>query len=346
MSKALDFANANLGDGEFTSFKLPQGSDNGEAGAIRVDNAGKIEYWSTGSYTDMWREMDEGDLLATMRILLVGGGGGGGTAEQNYAGAGGGGAGGLIHQTAYNFPVDTAISFTVGTGAAMRSGNRLQGLDGNDTTFHTLTAVGGGGGGAAQRGDATSNGRDGGSGGGNGYDGTSNTGGQPTAGQGNAGGAETQYFSASGGGGAGAEGGVATGHHSTAGHGGDGVSIDITGTSVFYAGGGGAGSYTGTGGNGGQGGGGHGGNLGANNQASRDGDDGYGGGGGGASGYSSYSKTDGGAGGDGIIILRLDTTLWSAAFSGTHTKTSSTIGNDIIYSITAANNASVTISAV
>ena len=348
MSKALDFANANLGDGEFASFKLPQGSGDGVAGAIRVDNAGKIEYWSTGSYEDMWREMDEGDLLATMRILLVGGGGGGGTSQNGYGGAGGGGAGGLIHQTAYTFALDTNISFTVGTGAAAITGNRIQGNNGNDTTFGDLTAVGGGGGGGAQTGTAVGNGKSGGSGGGNGYDATGTSGGAGTSGQGNAGGNDGDNYGGGGGGGAGEAGTDMTVGQTTNGPGqpgGDGLAIDITGTSVTYAGGGGGGTYNGSGAAGGAGGGGHGGNYAPNTQAGRDGDDGLGGGGGGASGGNSFDYDTGGAGGDGIIILRIDESMWSPTFSGTHTKTSTTIGNDVIYSITAASNATVNISA-
>ena len=344
MSKAFDFAKSIEGSGSYDGLILPSGSGTGQAGEIRRTATNEVEFWSTGSYQAMWRQVEQGNLLPTLRCLLVAGGGAGGTSEYGWGGAGGGGAGGMLEVLAHTFTINTALNFTVGTGGASQNANRVKGNNGANTTFHTLTAIGGGGGGAGQRSNANSYGNSGGSGGGAGYTGTTNNG-SGTSGQGNAGGIESGYYGGAGGGGAGGVGEDSLGNNSRGGHGGDGKSSDITGTPIFYAGGGGAGSYNHGGGNGGTGGGGYGGAAGANTTA-RDGENGLGGGGGGASGLEGFSYTYGGAGGDGIIILRVDTSMFNPTFSGTHTKTSTTIGNDTIYSITSASNASVTFTAV
>jgi hypothetical protein len=252
-----------------------------------------------------------------VEVLVVAGGGSGGSRH-----AGGGGAGGLIYNS--SFLVSAPVTVTVGDGGASISG-AVQGINGNNSVFSTLVAIGGGGGGR----DITQPAGNGGSGGG--QFGTSPTG-QGTTGQGNNGGLGSQplilygsnygyggesTYGGGGGGGAGAVGTnstSSTGPGITAGAGGIGLQYSISGTPTYYAGGGGGGTTTSsgfggsTGGAGGQGGGGAGGgyvNGLTNGQAGTDGT----GGGGGGGGFTSGTNFASGKGGSGIVIVRykLDT---------------------------------------
>lgn len=110
----------------------------------------------------------------------------------------------------------------------------------------------------------------------------------------------------SGGGGMGTAGSGAT--TAGAGRGGDGIASDITGETVYYAGGGGGGSALSgiSAGAGGLGGGGSGVTYGTA-PAQKAGLDGFGGGGGGG-GVGATSLADGGAGGRGIVIVRIEHT--------------------------------------
>ena len=215
-----------------------------------------------------------------VEVLVVAGGGGGK--------AGGGGAGGLIYNAAY--PVTAgAITVTVGAGGAANS-------PGNNSVFGTLTAIGGGRGGTNDT-TGPEPAENGGSGGGGGRTSTVNPdyGGSGTAGQGFAGGntnINTFPYPGSGGGGAGGAGNPPA-SATQGGAGGVGLAYSISGTSAYYAGGGGSGladngGGAGAGGLGGGGAGGSGGTAGTANT-------GGGGGGGSASGA---------AGGSGIVIVR------------------------------------------
>jgi len=255
-----------------------------------------------------------------IEYLIVAGGGAGGKAN-----AGGGGAGGYLTNfggTGLGLTPGVAYTVTVGTGGAAVSGNG-RGNNGVDsvlsgTGITTLTAIGGGGGGSDT--EAGGVGADGGSGGGSDYD--SNSGGSGTAPQGNDGGSAsnpTGQYGAGGGGGAGA---VGTGGSTSAGGvGGVGLSNSITGAAVFYAGGGGGSTASAGGGAGGNGGGGAGGDGGAG--SATDGTDGLGGGGGGIDG-----GTPSGAGGDGVVILRVATADYSGTTTGSPTVT--TDGSDTV----------------
>lgn len=163
-------------------------------------------------------------VMITVEYLVVAGGGGGGTNR-----AGGGGAGGLQYTSA-SFVAYTNHQVTVGAGGSLTS-------KGSNSVFSSITSLGGG-----------YTGVSGGSGGGGARDGGS--GGAGTAGQGNNGGGlgvSVGWGGASGGGGAGAAGqnGTGTGDPSgeVAGNGGDGLFINITGTSVLYACGGGGDNF-------------------------------------------------------------------------------------------------------
>ena len=234
----------------------------------------------------------------TAEILLVGGGGSGGSSGP-FGGGGGGGAGGLLIGSE-SLTADS-YSIVVGAGGAFISGNHIPGNEGQNSSAFGLTAIGGGRGGSGNNGGPTS----GGSGGGQGT--VSNAAVDPgnvsgTAGQGNDGG-QALPPNGGGGGGAGAPGGTPP-DISTAANGGDGLQSSITGTQVYYAGGGAGSGPTSTGsgvtainpaiGVGGQGGGGGDGSI--------DGVDGTGGGG--AAGLSSVDRS--GKGGDGIVIVRYE----------------------------------------
>ena len=226
-----------------TSAQRPTATKNGMA-RWNTD-LGAYEIWNG---TD-WENISSGSYTGT--YLIIAGGGGGGVT----IGAGGG-AGGLLTNT-YNFVPSTSYPITVGSGGAA-------GTNGANSSALSLTAIGGG---------AGNTGNAGGSGGGGG----SGSPGAGTSGQGYAGGASSGSYGG-GGGGAGAVGQSAVAS-TRGGDGGTGVASDITGSSVYYAGGyagclQGIGGTSGTSGNG------------VNN---------YGGGG------DSYGP---GAGQNGVVIIR------------------------------------------
>ncbi|MFA5431322.1 MAG: glycine-rich domain-containing protein [Candidatus Paceibacterota bacterium] len=215
--------------------------------------------------------------VTSVEYLLVGGGAGG---DGPWYG-GGGGAGGVLSGIKTVTPLST-LEITVGAGGTAH-------LNGGNSTFADLVAIGGGAGGAP--------GSLGGSGGG----GTSaSVGGNGTSGQGYAGGTGYacgyQIDAGGGGGGAGAVGANAS--CNIAGNGGGGVANSITGVSTYYAGGGGGGGCAGLVdeyGDGGIGGGGQGKCNDCGGPATY-----YGGGGGG----TSYGYCTGGSGYQGIVILK------------------------------------------
>jgi len=253
----------------------------------------------------------------SVSYLVVAGGGGGGSSA-----AGGGGAGGLLTGTS-SLNIGTTYSITVGAGGAggvgTGSNTAAHGANGNNSVFNSFTAIAGGGGAGDVNGGGAGNG---GSGGGGSYILTYGTG---TSGQGNAGGTGGGTYVGGGGGGAGATGGNYSG--TTGGVGGVGIASSITGSSVYYAGGGGGGGYVGnSGGAGGNGGGGAGGTYttGVSGTANT-------GGGGGGSGNNS---TNGGAGGSGVVIISVPTANYSGTTSGSPTVTTS--GSNTIMKFTSS----------
>ena len=223
---------------------------------------------------------------ATIEYLVIGGGGGAG-------GYGAGGAGG--YKTATGWPITAGVTYTVTVGAAGPAGTSGGNSILTDSSFATVTSIGGGYGGPSGWGGnynaAYGTGGSGGSGGGGGWGGTDGyyggggsdatrgLGGTGTVGQGNNGGygyfiGSSPYGFGGGGGGAGTAG--ANAPTST---GGAGLSSSITGVSVERAGGGG----------------------GLNTGTST--------GGGGSSGSPGTANTGGGggsgsAGGSGVVIIR------------------------------------------
>jgi hypothetical protein len=300
-------------------------------------------------------------LPLTVNYLIVAGGGAGGNGM-----GGGGGAGGLIHNyggTPLNMLVATNYNLTVGAGGSGTTSNTR--VNGSDSTFSSLTAIGGGGGSSLQmqRTVGIDAGAAGGSGGGsssgdpspkptNGAGGAAQ---QPTSasgGYGNRGGnnpGNTQgTYPGGGGGGAGAAGGDGLTNSSNGGAGGVGLQVDIDGNNYYWAAGGGGNVYTsGSAGSGGLGGGGGGsamvgatagggggsainsgtsGTVGNNQNGGAAGAN-TGSGGGGAS----WSTGAGGNGGSGIVILRYSSSYTISGLSGTTT----TIGTDKVTTFTA-----------
>jgi len=224
-------------------------------------------------------------------ILIVAGGGGGG-----YDRAGGGGAGGLIYVSQLNI-VSGTYNVTIGLGGAGATSYTNVSGNGQNTTFYGYTATGGGRGGM--------NGATPGVGGSGGGAYNAQSPGNGTDGQGYAGGDDFigSGYNAGGGGGAGGVGATAT--STNGGNGGIGRSYNISGSAVYYAGGGGgsrafdSGSSGTASGVGGLGGGGN-----AGNTAGAAGSPGSPNTGGGGGGGANIPQGAGGNGGSGIVIIR------------------------------------------
>jgi len=308
-------------------------------------NSGELQVWDGAAWA-------KAGGIAVEYVIVAGGAGGGACTRDGSFGVGGpgGGAGGYRSNvlgentgggvTAENSLLLAAGTYpiTVGAGGAGAAYQGPTSSNGSDTNFGQIIAIGGGG--AAGRtsiyGTSGSYANDGGSGGA----------GQPTSGfenggagylrQGFAGGYSqrlpTLFRPSAGGGGA-----SQIGYPSTStqgGAGGDGVSSSITGSAVTRAGGGGGGAG-GSGnlpGAGGAGGGGAGGDLNTTNAAA--GTANTGGGGGGAGGGTSGAVTAP-SGGSGVIIMSLPSSV-AVSFSVGVTQSSSTVGANTVYEITAA----------
>lgn len=230
------------------------------------------------------------------QVLIVAGGGGGGGGD-----GGGGGAGGVIFSSSSTV---TAGSYTVtvgagGTGAIYVTDSPTTVMtQGGNSSFNSLTAIGGGFGGGENHTGANGlrGGGTGGSGGGAGGANGSGTVGSATAGQGNAGGANSGS-TMGGGGGAGGAGSTPNG--------GLGATYTVGGSAYTLAGGGGGSTRSGTGGTGVSGGGAGGGSSGSSGVS---GTANTGGGGGGGSDQGG----GGGTGGSGIVVISYPTAISTA----------------------------------
>lgn len=228
-------------------------------------------------------------------ILIVGGGGGGGI--DNIYGGGGGGGGNVLYNK--NFKMNKGIyKIIVGNGGDPGNNGKNSFIKGDN---FILSSSGGGAGGG--KGNGSSNGDGGGGGGGCDLSNTYTNGGSSSkSGSGGKGysNASTNSYTAGGGGGA-ANGGISGSHEiNIGGGGGNGITCDITSTNRYYGGGGGGASYiynfTSSGG---QGGGGNGGSV---DKYCMDGARNTGGGGGGGS----IISLNGGLGGSGIVIIKIN----------------------------------------
>ena len=279
-------------------------------GTVTTDGNYKVHTFPVGSANFVT------DSALTIDYLIVGGGGAGGRAD---GGGGGGGAGGYVYKTGQSIAAGTfaVVVGDGGTGVAAdpnsQYGDAPDGDPGNTSSFNSDEGGGGAGGPGSSSSDSPSqgmrngwggdvsgkgnggsgsgqSGKQNGTGGAAGSKGTTNAGGGGDANSGNDGG---------GGGGAGGAGGQSS--NGQGGAGGIGLQNSITGTALWYAGGGGGNSEGGTGGNGGSGVGGNG-----QSQSSASGIDGTDGRGGGGGGTDSHQAGDsrGGHGGDGTVIIR------------------------------------------
>ena len=243
-----------------------------------VNGFREIEMFEDGIFTPF----KPGNVEA---LVVAGGGGGGGLLV-----GGGGGAGGLLHEASFAI-LAQAYPIVIGNGGL---GRASYGVNGENSSFDTLVAIGGGYGSKRDWNQVGT----GGSGGGEG-DGACGRGGYGTSGQGYDGGAAPGgSIAGGGGGGAGEVGGAANGTTRQGGDGGDGLQFSIDGTIKSYAGGGGGSSHGAFGAVatvGGQGGGG------AGTADDTNGTSGTAnlGGGGGASLLGS-----GGNGGSGVVVIR------------------------------------------
>jgi len=233
-----------------------------------------------------------GLLIPTLEItrLMVAGGGGGG-----YSYGGGGGAGGAFIQTK---TIIQSAEITIGAGGIGGRSNEETGQNGGNTQMGSRVLHGGGGGGS----DASAHTGDNGGSGGGGACITKGLGGTGTPGEGFKGGdgyqGDGKHIAAGGGGGAREAG--ASGTSDKGGDGGDGILSKIAGPQNMYAGGGGGGVNETPGSQNGFGGGGGGGNGSRTNDLPPENADYYGGGGGGDAG----GEFQGGAGFQGIVIVR------------------------------------------
>ena len=250
-------------------------------------------------------------------ILIIGGGGAAGTT----GGEGGGGGGGGFQEYNSAYLVKGKVyTVTVGGGGAGTGSYNVRAGRGAPSSIkganlQCMPSAGGGPGATypaqTPTGKGYGIGGDGASGGGGGGNYNANSerpmhyGGKGIGGQGTDGGDGMHAggaYGGGGGGGAGQAGGSGNNSNGNAGNGGDGLQSDITGSNVYYAGGG-AGNSTATDGTGGQGGGGNTDNSGTANT----------GGGGGAGNTKN--------GGSGVVIIRVLTTDYSGTTSGSPTVT-------------------------
>jgi hypothetical protein len=275
--------------------------------------------------------------------LVAAGGGGGGSAN----GGGGGGAGGLLTGR-FRLVSGTTYTVTIGAGGTTLSRTNA-GMNGANSVFGSITAIGGGGGGGGDTPAPGTNGKIGGSGGGGGSVGPNpGTAGSGTAGQGNSGGgglwgsSPGDFRSGGGGGGAGQIGTTAIAVPSNlgtgAGSGGIGLQSNITGTNTYYAGGGGGGNSGNASAAGGLGGGGAGARSSLNGGVGTAGTINTGGGGGGGGGGSSGGTS---AGGSGIVIVRFLDTFPNANVTGSPTST--IFGGYKIYTFTSSGSITLTV---
>ena len=292
--------------------KIPSGDNSNqpagaaaEQGMIRNDNEetvgssdSAIAHYN-GTAWQYFAATESPDPPFAVDYLVVAGGGGG---SSGYGGTpqGGGGAGGLrtsygsisgggaSAETPFSYQPGTAYSLTVGVGGAgAAAGNGTIGTSGGVSSFDAISTVGGG---ASRSYSSSSPSGNGGSGGGMAW---SNNGGPGTGtiNQGFDGGSDGGSGGGAGGGGAGSAG--SWGASPVYSIGGNGIDIDITGSTVDYAGGGGRTSGTPRGGGG----------ISASvNGVGGNGLPNTGGGGGGGKGNDA-----GGNGGSGVVILRYPT---------------------------------------
>lgn len=299
-------------------------------GQITTNNATAVLIYQDATKGWTSQDVELNVPLSVDYLIVAGGGAGGGHINTDYGG--GGGAGGYLTGTQNTPAVATNYLITVGAGATSAT-------NGSNSQAFSTTATGGGGGGWYQNSQpADGIGKDGGSGGGgaSGYAGLGMPpfpGGSGVSGQGNDGGETNNSggYQSAGGGGAGAAGANVSGAGGAGGAGGVGLSSTITGSSVFYAGGGGGSGYNGAGGAGGNGGGGAGASYNPTVGPADPGTPNTGGGGGGSMG----ALGAGGNGGSGIVVLSYPSTFTLTNPGSGLTLSTATVSSNNVTTITA-----------
>ena len=226
-------AGASTNEGRNSAGKYYSGAGAGDTTGSNPDTTTIDGDYTVFQYTTTGSRSFVIGASTLVEYLMVAGGGGGGTTSAGQAG--GGGAGGVL--TNYG---GTTITLSAATYPIVVGAGGAVGASGVNSTFNSLTSIGGGYGGAYPNTPAAS----GGSGGGGHQSGVSaaNVGGAGTTGQGYKGG-DQPYASgwhAGGGGGYGSVGADA-GFQANPAHGGNGgtaLTSTISGTSTTYAGGG------------------------------------------------------------------------------------------------------------
>lgn len=300
------------------SFSFISDTTDPSGGTITTFTSGGINYTSHTFTTSDTFNAKYNSFNA--QLMVIAGGGPGGT-----NGGGGGGAGGLVYSSSYSVTPGT-YTVLVGAGGApvfLSSSIYVSSTSGSNSSFGSVTAIGGGGGGCRDLGLNSGSAGFGGSGGG-GASSTQINSGSGIAGQGFAGGRgfDLSVRSAGGGGGGSAQ----TGSNGTnqqpplravGGNSATGSIKTIRGTNEYWASGGGgapvlyisvSGSAVNEFGIAGPGGGGNGGNIsvdGLSGSRAQNGSANTGGGGGGEAGTT--VEPFAGAGGSGIVIITYQT---------------------------------------
>ena len=254
----------------------------------------------------------------SVEYLVIAGGGSGGQGLGSGGGAGGFrsnvvgqvSGGGASAEPSLTVQALTNYTVTVGAGGPGTVTQNVNGVQGSNSVFSSITSIGGGGGSGT------------GAGGGNGGSGGGANANLGAAGLGTAGQGFNGFRFTTGGGGFNNGGGGGAGAAATSGAGGSGASSNITGSAVLRGGGGG-GYNNSAAGSGGGGRGGTGGNSG--NATITSGVANTGGGGGGNHSANAWSGT----GGSGVVILRYPNTHTITLGAGLSGSTATVDGNRV-----------------
>jgi len=319
------------GSNKFQGFTSPKPVYDVDGQGIRIVYSGSTQGWIPIRDDDVTNEVPQ---TVTADFLCIAGGGAGGKSNSGGGGAGGyrnsysteSSGGGASSESSLSLTQGAVYTVTIGAGGTAVTSSSSNGGDGNNSSISgtgvSITSIGGGGGNSDGSGGNTGN--SGGSGGGSA---SGQPGGSGTANQGFDGGSGYSGANSSGGGGGGASEVGATGVQSGGGNGGNGLSSSINASATTRAGGGGGTTEdgtgsTGSGGSGGAGGGSYGGTPGSGTTNT------------GSGGGGTHSGSSSGAGGSGVVILRLATADYTGTTSGSPTVTTS--GSDTIITFNAS----------
>lgn len=126
-----------------------RGNDlNSYRGTTWYTDAGGSGTFSTGaiSYTDFYGKRVSSPAPSSIDVLVVAGGGAWGDTLLYNQSPGGGGAGGMCEH--WGRSITTGTTYTVVIGAGGTWGQNYQGSNGSNSTFDSITSIGGGSGGS------------------------------------------------------------------------------------------------------------------------------------------------------------------------------------------------------